>query len=396
VKAELQPTEAQLANGVTRRTIRVLHVLGSLNPGGVETWLMNVLRHIDRDRFALDFCTFGPEPGVLAPEAERLGARVISCPKGKNIWSLGRRFRKILRAGHYDVVHSHVHYFSGVVLRWAAAEGVPACIAHAHTTNDGKPTGALRRAYRSQMRTWLLQNSTVCLAASRGAASLFGAAWESDPRCHVLYYGIDLLPFLVAVNRAEVRKELGIPSNAPVIGHAGRFVEAKNHRFLLQVAQEILNNRPNAHFLLVGDGPLREEIEPRARALARGDQIHFTGARSDVPRLLLAAMDVFLFPSLWEGLGLALAEAQAAGLPCLVSDAVPRDAVVIPELVHFCPLAKSAQVWARSVLTLLSQSPQDRNHCLSAFERSPFRVERSVERLSELYSESLASLGLSG
>jgi glycosyltransferase involved in cell wall biosynthesis len=390
-------SETHQVGSVTQRPIRVLHVLGTLDPGGVETWLLNVWRNIDRERFQFDFCTFGDHAGLYAPEMEKLGARVIPCPKGRNVFSLGRRFRKILREGHYDVVHSHVLYFSGAVLRWAKQEKIPARIAHAHSTSDGKQTSAMRRIYRRRMRAWIQKNSTKGLAAStHAAATVFGAGWAQDPRFRVLYYGIELQAFEGELNRAELRGELAIPEHSPVVGHVGRFVEAKNHRFLLRVARELLTKRPEAHFLLIGDGPLREGVEAEARAIAPGNQIHFLGVRKDVPQLLRGAMDIFLFPSLWEGLGLALVEAQAAGLPCLASDAVPRDAIVVPELVHSSPLADGAEEWAAKLLTLLRQAPRDRNGHLGAFRRSHFSIDRSVQSLSELYVQSIARNGSGG
>ena len=382
---------------MTRRSIRVLHVLGSLNPGGVETWLMNVLRHIDRERFELHFCTFGPEPGVFAPEAERLGARVIPCPKGTNVWSLGRRFRRILREGHYDAVHSHVLHFSGAVLRWAKAEKIPVRIAHAHSTSDGMRTTAMRRIYRNRMTAWIKKNATAGLAAStHAAATVFGARWEQDPRFRVLYYGVELQPFEGQLDSAEVRREFSIPEGAPVVGHVGRFVEAKNHRFMLYVARELLEQSPETHVLLVGDGPDRALFEAVVQRLALDNRIHFAGVRKDVPRLLRGAMDVFLFPSKWEGLGLALVEAQAAGLPCLVSDAVPRDAVVVPELVNFCSLQTGEREWVKELLRLLQQPARDRTAYLKAVKQSRFCIDRSVQSLSELYVKSMARKGLGG
>jgi glycosyltransferase involved in cell wall biosynthesis len=338
-----------------KEKIRVLHVLGALNPGGVETWLMNVLRHIDRGRFQLDFCLFGREKGMYAGEAEELGSRVIHCPIQPHPWSLGRRFRRVLREGKYNVVHSHVHHFSGAVLRWAHAERVPMRIAHSHNSYDGQPNTPARKLYRGLMKRWVEKYATHGLAASGAAGdALFGAGWRDDSSRRVLYCGIDLAPFKVPVDRAEVRAEFGIPANAPVVGHVGRFDPQKNHKFLLEIAREVIRQRPDVHFLLVGDGPLRPEIEARVRELGLAANVHFAGVRRDVPRLMLGAMDIFLFPSLWEGLPVTIVEAQAAGLRVILADAITKEVAIIAGATRFVATSQPAPTWAQFVLEALA------------------------------------------
>src|SRR5215469_5830713 len=234
------------------RQIRILHALGAMNPGGIETWLMHVLRNIDRSQFQMDFCLFGSEPGLYATEIEGFGSTIWRCQMSGNLWSFRRRFHQILREGEYDVVHSHVHFFSGNVLRWAKAQSVPVRIAHSHTTRDGRSDVLMRRFYRGLMQSWIERYATHGLAASRSSASaLFGENWERDDRNCVLHYAVDLHPFQEPVDREKVRKQLGLPPGVPVMGHVGRFSREKNHIFLLEIAVEILKRRPEIHFLLV-------------------------------------------------------------------------------------------------------------------------------------------------
>jgi glycosyltransferase involved in cell wall biosynthesis len=369
-----------------RKQIRVLHTLGSFDPGGVETWLLNVLKYIDREQFHLDFCTFGPSPGLNAKEVEKLGGKILRCPKGANLWAFRNRFRQILREGHYDVVHSHVHLFSGALLRWAKAEGVPMRIAHSHTSRDDRSNTLLRGYYSGRMRSWIDQYATHGLAASRLAAQqLFGADWEADRRFRVLYYGIDLAPFQEPISREEVRAELGIPLDAPVVGHVGRFVAAKNHAFLVKIAGEILKMRPEVHFLLVGDGPLRRETEARARTEGIADRMHFAGSRTDVPRLMRGGMDVFLFPSIYEGFGLTLLEAQTAGLRCVVSDCVPNEIAVSNQFVDFLPLPRGATHWASHVIQLLGRPRPSLASMIETISQSQFAIRQSVRGLASIY-----------
>jgi glycosyltransferase involved in cell wall biosynthesis len=372
---------------MAQRQHRILHVLGSMNPGGVETWLLHVLEHIERDRFQFDFCVCGTQVGLYDPEVERLGGRILRCPKGANLWSFRRRFRGVLREGNYDVVHSHVHFFSGALLGWAKAEGVPIRIAHSHNTHDGRSDSRARRSYRMLMKSLIHRYATHGLAASKPAATeLFGESWQANERLQILHYGLDLNPFLKSYDRVEVRAELGIPSGVQVVGHVGRFDEPKNHRFLLEIADSVLKSRRDVHFLLIGDGPLRPEIEARARRLGLWRKIHFAGVRTDVPRLMLAAMDLFLFPSLYEGLGICLLEAQAAGLRCLVSDTVPKEVLRIPGSVEFLSLSAGKDFWSRKAMEGLDAGRIESVPGLHAEVRDRFSMQQSLRHLMGLYS----------
>lgn len=376
--------------------LRILHVLGTMNPGGVEIWLTRILEHIDRDRFQFDFCLCGTEPGIYAEEVGRLGGKILLCSKGANLYSFRGRFRKILRQGNYDVLHSHVHFFSGVLLRWARAEHIPVRIAHSHTSHDGRANTQLRRFYRSIMKSWIKRYATHGLAASKLAAvELFGENWPLDTRFQTLDYGLDLKAFREPFDRREVRAQFNIPSVAPVVGHVGRFDRAKNHGFLLQIAGVVKKSRPDIHFLLVGDGPLRSEVENQARAMNLLDTVHFAGTRTDVPRLMLAAMDLFVFPSFFEGLGICLLEAQVAGLSCLASDTVPREAARLPESVDFICLSAGKDYWAAKIIRDLNARQKEPASILNAVDQRKFSMQRSLLQLTGLYSMGPSSISQS-
>jgi glycosyltransferase involved in cell wall biosynthesis len=364
--------------------LQILHALGSMDPGGVETWLLHVLKYIDRDRIQLHICTFGPQPGLYASKVEELGGKMLRCPKGANLWSFRRRFRRILREGNYHVVHSHVHLFSGALLRWARAEGVPNRIAHSHTAQVANGDTLARHYYRRLMKSWIDRYATHGLAASRlAAAQLFGEKWETDCRFRVLHCGIDLYPFQESIDQEEIRRELGIPVEALVVGHVGRFDAPKNQRFLLEIAREVLKRRADVHFLLVGDGPLRVEIEDRAREMGLSGRTHFVGIRTDVPRLMRGAMDVFVFPSLWEGLPVTVVEAQAAGLRCILSDAITGEVSILPEQTYRLPLSKGAEEWAVKTIDTLERGKIVSESAVRAVAETDFCMQRSG--LSELY-----------
>ncbi len=199
---------------------------------------------------------------------------------------------------------------------------MPVRIAHSHTSQDDKPDTLARRCYRWLMKSWIDRYATHGLGriAARRCASCLAKIGRRTAAFEFSIVESTCVHLKSRLLRAEVRAELGIPLDATVVGHVGRFVPAKNHRFLLEIAEEISKRRPDIHFLLVGDGPLRSDIEARAGAMGFDGNMHFAGSRTDVPRLMCGGMDVFVFPSVWEGLPMALIEAQAAGLPCVISD----------------------------------------------------------------------------
>ena len=380
-----------------QRPIRILHVVGGMNRGGIETWLMHVLRHIDRDRFQMDFLVHTEKPCPYDDEARVLGSKIIPCLDPAKPWLYARNFKRILREyGPYDIVHSHVHHFSGYVLLLAKQAGVAVRIAHSHNDTsviDAK-AGLHRRLYLT-LTKWLIERyATLGLAASCQVVKvLFNQTWKTDSRCLILYCGVDLTSFRDIVDSvAAVRAEFGIPADAFVVGHVGRFEEQKNHLFLLEVAAAIAQKQPNMRLLLVSDGSLRPQIEEKAIEMGLSEYIIFAGLRSDVPRLMLGAMDTFVLPSLYEGLGLVLIEAQSAGLPCIFSDVVPEEADVVKPLLQRISLSKSASIWAEAVMSVRSDgSAISQRDALVVVENSPFNIVASVKKLTGVYEANLSN-----
>ncbi|MEG4519582.1 MULTISPECIES: glycosyltransferase family 1 protein [unclassified Microcoleus] len=377
-------------------SIRILHVVGGMNRGGIETWLMHVLRNIDRDRFQMDFLVHTTEPCAYDEEVRALGSRIIPCLDPFQPRLYDRNFQRLVREyGPYDIVHSHVHNFSGYVLRLAKQAGVPIRIAHSHNDTSSLETkaGLSRRLYIALTKWWIARYKTIGLAASRLAAvSLFGSDWARDPRCQILYCGVDLAPFRDGVDRFYIRSELGIPADAFVIGHVGRFEEQKNHLFLLEIAASIAQKQPNLRLLLAGDGSLRPQIQQKAIEMGLDKYVIFAGLRSDVPRLMLGAMDTFVLPSLYEGLGLVLIEAQAAGLPCVFSDVVPEEADVIKPLVQRLSLSQSPSTWAETILAAPdTTSGFNQTDALASVENSPFNIAIGLKKLAEVYEANFSA-----
>ncbi|MBS3909307.1 MAG: glycosyltransferase family 1 protein [Actinobacteria bacterium] len=372
------------------RPIRIMHVVGGMERAGTETWLMHVLRNIDRDAFQMDFVVHTDQPCAFDEEIRDLGSKVIPCLNHANPVAYACNFNRILRRhGPYDVVHSHVHNFSGYILWLARRTGVPMRIAHSHldTSDFDDASSHVRRLYISLTKRMMRNSATHGLAASEKAAiALFGEDWAADARWQILYCGIDLNPFAEPVDATVVRAELGIAADSFVLGHVGRFMEQKNHGFLIDIAVEVARRESNMRLLLVGDGLLQEEIRQKIVDKGLADYVIMAGVREDVARLMLGAIDVFVFPSLYEGLGLVLIEAQAAGLPCVISDVIPSEADLDGRLISRQPLATSASEWAEVILTLNRHSLNtDKIEYFMKVKRSDFNIASSMSKLVEVY-----------
>lgn len=363
--------------------MRILHVLGKLDRGGVETWLVQVLRHIDRNKYQMDFLVHTTEPGAYDEEVRALGARIIPCLSPHNPLQYAFNFRRILREhGPYDVVHSHVHHYSGYVLMLAAMSGVKVRIAHSHTSAPEPSPTTARRAYLAAMHYLIKQNTNLGIAISTLAGDSLMPKWQKDPTWHLRPYGIETKPFDADVDSIAIRKELGLPPEALVVGHVGRFVDVKNHKFIIQVASELLKGNTNIIFLLVGDGPLRSEIETELDDRGLSKSFVLTGVRSDIPRIMKGAMDAFVFPSKYEGLGIVLMEAQFAGLCSVVSDVIPSEADLIDNAVIRLPLSVLPTDWAKSLRAIL----EPRLRCnVPSHIREQHSILGSVYQLGALY-----------
>jgi glycosyltransferase involved in cell wall biosynthesis len=369
--------------------IRVLQVVGSMNRGGAETWIMHVLRAVDRDRFDMVFLVHSFQPDGYDDEIRALGAEVVLCPYPRNPLLYAVSFLRSVRStGKYDVVHSHLNHFSGFVLLLSRLSGIPIRIAHAHNNSQVLQASASlgRKIYYRLARALILKYSTVGLAASQEAAiALFGENWRMDGRFRVLYCGIDVRPFFSSSGCPNLRRDLGIPSGSFVVGHVGRFHPQKNHGFLIEIAKACITPGNQVYFLLVGDGRLRAEIQQKVNEAGLAKRVLFAGSRSDVPQIMVEVMDMFVLPSHYEGLPLVGMEAQAAGLNCVLSDAITREARILPELVRYLPITDPAK-WAESILdSLKCNIRMSSQMAAQEVSRTPFSIEKSTEALVRVY-----------
>ena len=365
-----------------------------MDHGGIENWLMNILRAINRDLFHIDFLFHTTKASAYDEEILDLGSNIFRCPCPKRPLKYSKYLRELIKNnGPYNVIHSHVHHFSGWVLRSAHQAEIPIRIAHSHSniTDLISKSSWIRRAYYNYMKYLVRKYSSIGIAASnQSAISLFGQKWKTDHRCQVVHCGIDVDLFNKSVDQSSIRRKLGIPSNSFVVGHVGRFSKEKNHLFIIDVFAEIIKKNPSVRLLLVGDGKYLPNIKKLSTTKRLCNNIILTGSRNDIVELMLGAMDVFLFPSLWEGLGLAIVEAQAAGLPCIISEHIPYEAEIVPQLIYRVPLSKRAKEWAKIIIDIHKMKKMggiSQHKSLQIVLNSAFNLKVGMLQLESIYKQ---------
>lgn len=371
-------------------TQRILHVVGNMNAGGVETWLMHVLRHMPRHDWAMDFLVASETPGLFDPEIAALGAqRFVMGDRLRRPRHFHRRLRDFLADSDYAIVHSHVNAFSGVVLDAAWRAGVPGRIAHSHRVSELPATALIKRTARQTGIALIKQRATAGIGISEAAAAaLFGPAWRSDGRWRIIHYGFTYDHFHGLPAPAQAKEAVGLPPEAIVVGHVGNFAPVKNHVFLVDVFAQLVARGSADYLLLVGDGRERARIDRRVQALGLQDRVVMVGAQPQVAGYL-AAMDLKLFPSVVEGFGIVALEAQAAGTPVLASTAIPPEVDVVPGGVARLPLAAGVDAWADKAQQCLATPLPDQSRCLHQVESSPFGIQHCLAALDDLYSRQL-------
>lgn len=331
---------------------RVLHVLGGVGLGGAESRIMDLYRQMDRDEIQFDFLVHSAgerKPQFYDEEIRRLGGQIYVLPKFKvyNYFSYKKAVRSFFREHHeFGVVQGHMTSTAGIYLPIAKKCGVPVTVAHSR--NAGVDKGLKGIATRFFRRN-LVQKADYCFACSRLAGEdVFGRQAVEQDKVKIIHNAIDAAKFTYnEEKRAQMREQLGITGKL-VIGHVGRFNYQKNHPYLIDLFARLCKVRQDAVLLLLGEGPDRKGMEEKCRALGIAEQVRFLGNQRR-PEDYYQAMDLFLLPSFFEGLPGVLVEAQAAGLRCLVSDTVTREAK-ITDLVTYLSIEKPPERWADEII----------------------------------------------
>lgn len=356
--------------------IRVLHIVTYMGRGGLETMLMNYYRHIDRNKVQFDFLVHRDFEADYDKEICELGGRIYHISR-LIPWSYS--YRKKLKTffrehPEYKIVHVHQDCLSAVALQCAKECDVPVRIAHSHTSCAVKNLKYIvKRYYKKKIPVY----ATDLFACGKQA----GEWMFSGKNFRIIPNGIYLKKFRYSeVTRNRIRKEMHVDENV-VIGHVGNFTKAKNHTHLMEIFYEIQKRNSSACLVLAGSGELQEKVRRQVIELGIQEKVIFLGTRSDVNELL-QAMDVLAFPSLYEGLPVTLIEAQAAGLPCVISDHVSEECIVTRDLVTVMKLTDSPAEWAEHILSRINKKRKD---CTQEIVKAGYDIESSVKKLGNFY-----------
>lgn len=357
--------------------IRILHVVTHMNRGGLETMIMNYYRNIDREKIQFHFLVHRQEKADYDDEILAMGGKIYRISR---LNPFGRDYRNELedffeKHKEYPIVHVHQDCLSSIILKVAQKHNIKVRIAHSHSSSQDKD---IKYPIKMIYRHFIPKYATHLMACSKAA----GEWMFRGEKFEIVNNAIDAKKYLFDKSkRKNIREKLGIQSDEFLIGHVGRFCYPKNHHFLVDIFEKVNQTVP-AKLILVGEGELRAEIEDKVKKLGLTEQVVFTGLRSDVSDLM-QAMDVFVFPSHYEGLPVTLIEAQAAGLPCLISDRVPIECKKT-DLVRQEALSKSAEEWAEVILKLKGIQHRKTYQEIVAAD---YDIKENAKKLSKIYEE---------
>lgn len=360
--------------------IRILQVVNNMHRAGLETILMNYYRSMDREQIQFDFLTHRPERSDYDDEIEAMGGRIYRAPRlyPQHYPAYFEYMKKFFREHpEYTIVHSHIDAMSYLPLLAAKKAGVPVRIAHSHSTLIDKDFKLpLKLLFRRMLPT---VTTHFCTCGDKAGEFLF-----PKQQCHWVPNAIDAKRFLYDEKvREKKRNELGVQNNL-VVGHVGRFSYPKNHVFLIEIFSELCKIEKDAKLILVGVGEKESEVRAKVENLNLVDKVLFLGKRSDVDEIY-QALDVFVMPSLFEGVPVVGIEAQFTDLPCVFSNKVPTE-VRFTDASQFVPLEKSAKDWAKVIADVLNTKKERMTQSEEQLQ-SAYNIEKAKIMLTEYYMD---------
>lgn len=362
-------------------TIRIAQIVGKWVGGGVEAVIMNYYRNIDKSKIQFDFICDSDSTNIPYEEIESLGGKVILVPPYQKAFKYHKELKRIFKENNYKIVHSHINTLSIFPLFAAKCAKVPVRIAHSHSTTNKKEWK--KNLLKQVLKPFAKVFATDYMCCSELAGRwLFGNKSYDKGEVYLLNNAIDLDKFKYDEDiRNKKRKELNINESTLVIGHIGRFVAQKNHTFLIDIFNELHNKNKDSILLLAGQGPLIDEIKEKVKSLNLEDSVKFLGQRNDANELY-QAFDVFLLPSLYEGLPVVGVEAQASGLLCFLSSDMTKETKVL-EATTIMNLSNTSKEWADNILGKISK--YKRNNTIEEISSNGFNIKEEVNKLEQYY-----------
>lgn len=360
---------------------KVLIIIGKLCVGGAERVARDIGYYADPEKYEIHYLVFEDDIGAYEPELEQKGCKIIHMPSpGENHMAYYRGLTRLIRREKYDVIHSHTMFSSGWAMVAGKACGVPVRICHSHSIRGNEKRSTVKNLYENTMRRIILSFATHYVACGQKAGEWLYGQQVFDKQGILILNGITLQKFAYnPEKRSQIRRELGLEEHF-LIGHVGHLAQVKNQSHLLTLMDRILQRRPDARLLLLGEGPDRSMLENMAARHGLKDKVIMPG---NVPNVYeyLSAMDVFAFPSFYEGTPLATIEAQANGLPCVISDRIPPD-VHLTDLITTLPLEGAEDAWIEALCTANRNDPLT---YLSSMKETDFECSVMLNKIYGLY-----------
>lgn len=331
--------------------IKILQYVSCMNRAGAETLLMNIYRNINRDKFEFHFISHTKEKCDYDDEIEALGGKVIYLerPSLKNLNKYKKDFNEVVKKnGPYRAIHAHMQLNNGLILKVAKDIGIKTRISHAHLNGDYSKNSFSRNCYRKYSKYLIRSNTTVNVSCSNESGKYLYDGREFK----LLKNAIDLNNFnLGNKHNRYLNEELNLKNDIKIITHIGRFVQAKNHKFIIDIFSKVIEKNNNYRLILCGEGPLKEKIQELVKTKELSDYVYFLGVRDDINKILLGT-DIYLMPSILEGLPVVLVEAQAAGVNCIISDNIPKECDMEMGLINYMSLNDNSNKWVNTILQL--------------------------------------------
>ncbi len=374
--------------------IRILHITGAMQRAGAETLLMNLYRNLDTENFQFDFLYFTANKCDYDDEIEKLGGTIYRIPnRGKGrlsrIWKRYVDYAKLIkRLPDHQIIHSHINLNGTIFLFIAYLLKKKVRVSHSHISKGKKTFGA--RVYRFICRRLIKKSCNVYMACGEAAGEYL---YPTIPKNEVVVFpnSIDIAFFQSQEQYSNtLRKELNLEKDTKIVTQIGRFTFQKNFEFTINFVSELVKRHQNIHFVFLGTGPLEEKLKKMVKSKNLEKVITFYGISSQIPKILHSS-DIFFMPSNLEGFPVVLVEAQACGIPCIISTNISKEVDMGLDLITFLDLNDGLQVWEQSLLDSFQKKSRDFEAIKSQMRLKNFDAVDSVKKLQSIYSESLNS-----